>query len=91
MRVRNRTGEVARDGEFHCGETWRQPVPAGQDVHRLAGIEERRSITWARQQGHGQFLPSVPALTRDRRGRRSPSVEAAGVEGAPQIEIFTDV
>jgi hypothetical protein len=81
MRVRNRTGEVARDGEFHRGETWRQPVLASQDVHRLAGIGERRSITWAHQQGHDQFLPSVPARTRGYCGRGADLAASPAIRG----------
>jgi hypothetical protein len=61
VRVEDRTGEVTWDGDLHRSESRRLAALAGQDVHRLAGIGECRSLAPVCQQGHGPFYHPCPA------------------------------
>jgi hypothetical protein len=49
-RVRDRPGEPAGDGDLQRGESGRPATVASQDVHRLAGVREGRSLALVRQQ-----------------------------------------
>ena len=57
VRVRDRPGEVRRDGELHGGEAGRQAALACEDGRRLASVGERGPVTAVGKQGHSCFLP----------------------------------